>query len=328
MKNFFTLFALLSVGLSAWAQDYKVYYEDQECYYKMKKNEDGKFSVRKILYAIDNNLDISFVDSRLENEFYTTQFDVSEYINDDNRWVDLTFSYDPDTEESTILHNGGTVESDDWLTTIHLSDEVTIGSAGDNLNISYTRSGCEKHWGTLCLPFNFSTRNINAELYQLSSVTKDAMYFSKYEGENNVIPSGTPLVFKIKGSTEELSISTEVESLVFPYNPEFPEYSKDGWTMYGTPVDETTINEGWVMQRKEICKVVDENFPIKPYRVWFTGTRPSDAPLRIEEDDTEDLQFVEQEDGTVKVYYDLQGCKLDDAQKGLLIENGKVIMFK
>ena len=71
------------------------------------------------------------------------------------------------------------------------------------------------------------------------------------------------------------------------------------------------------------------NITIPPYRAWFTA--PDDykpAPLRISVGDTEGLQFVEQEDGTVKVYYDLQGRKLDEAQKGLKIENGKVIMVK
>ena len=70
------------------------------------------------------------------------------------------------------------------------------------------------------------------------------------------------------------------------------------------------------------------NITIPPYRAWFEGSLPTNAPLRIEVADPEGLQFVEQEDGTVKAYYDLQGRKLDGARKGLVIENGKIIMVK
>ena len=69
---------------------------------------------------------------------------------------------------------------------------------------------------------------------------------------------------------------------------------------------------------------------IPAYRAWFDADAnfgASPAPFRIEEADAEDIQFVEQEDGTVKAYYDLQGRKLNE-RKGLMIENGKIIMVK
>lgn len=328
MKKFFTLFALLSVGLSAWAQDYTLRWEEQESYFPMKKIEEGKYSVRKIILTDTNLPGFDVLDSDYKS-VYHEYVQLWDYIDEEGGWIDLTFTYYKNDNRLEVSHNEGTVVSEGWNTTINLSDDVTIGSEGYNLNISYTRSVDGRLWGTICLPFNFSTRqnSNNATFYQLSSVTEDAMIFSQYYEEGNYgVPAGTPLVFKTVSGNDLSIYSIEGEGhLVIPDNQE---YSVSGWTMCGTPVDETTIDAGWVMQRNHICEVAEDGFPIKPYRVFFTGERPSGAPLRIEVDETEGLQFVEQEDGTVKVSYDLQGRKLDDARKGLMIENGKVIMVK
>ena len=76
------------------------------------------------------------------------------------------------------------------------------------------------------------------------------------------------------------------------------------------------------------------NTNIAAYRAWFTsrdntlGSSASGAPFRIEVGEEQDIQVVEQEDGSVKVYYDLQGRRLGQVRKGLVIENGKLIFVK
>ncbi len=211
------------------------------------------------------------------------------------------------------------------------SDDVTFGTYSleyDPLQINYieyTRS-CNNEWGTLCLPFGFQPSQCNGvTFYELSSATSEALVFSPIDA--SWVNAGTPLVFKLNNSNSDLIVRA---SNITTLNSQASTGDViDGWKLNGT-VEGTTIANAWVIQNNEIFQI-DPNetaFPIKPYRAWFTGNRPSGAPLRIEVDETEGLQFVEQEDGTVKVSYDLQGRKLDEARKGLKIENGKVIMVK
>ena len=148
------------------------------------------------------------------------------------------------------------------------------------------------------------------------------------------VEAGTPCVFKLTG-TNKLSIEEENTSLEpEPNNPD-PEYieyiiNNNMWEMFGTY--ETIVKNSIYYIKGDAFWYGTETsqITINPYRAYILGPAPTNAgaPLRIEANDTEGLQFVEQEDGSVKVYYDLQGRKLDSAHKGLVIENGKIIMVK
>lgn len=296
----------------------------------MKNNGDGTFSLRKIFY-----LDFKKISE------YTWQagdwgwqfLSSSEH---ETGWYDLSFIYKPSNDNLSLTINEGTVVSRYNTTLIFLSDDVTFGTYPSGaypleINyIEYTRS-CNNEWGTLCLPFVF--KPFQAEqfkgvtYYELKSATDEALVFSPIDASTSYVNAGTPLVFKLNNSNSDLIVKAWD---IYTLNSQASTGDViDGWKLNGT-VEETTIANGWVMQNNKILQIdPDETaFPIKPYRCWFTGERPSGAPLRISVDETEGLQFVEQEDGTVKVSYDLQGRKLDDARKGLMIENGKVIMVK
>jgi hypothetical protein len=323
MKKFFTLFALLSVGLSASAQTYTLTSRDLNFSEQMKNNGDGTFSLRKIFY-----LDFKKISEYTwEAGDWGWQFlSSSEH---ETGWYDLSFIYKPSNDNLSLTINERTSRSD-----IFLSDDATFGTYSlgyDPLEINYieyTRS-CKNEWGTLCLPFDFKPfyayQFKDVTYYELKSATDEALVFSPIDASTSWVNAGTPLVFKLNNSNSDLIVKAwDIYSL----NSQASTSDViEGWKLNGT-VEGTTIDAGWVMQSNEIRKVAENGFPIKPYRAWFTGERPSGAPLRISVDETEGLQFVEQEDGTVKVSYDLQGRKLDDARKGLKIENGKVIMVK
>ena len=138
---------------------------------------------------------------------------------------------------------------------------------------------------------------------------------------SGTIEAGTPVAFKLT-EPGTLTINESNVDVVAE-----PQTSGTGLTMKGT-YQEKTLSSIYLIYNDEVRP--GTNITIPPYRAWFEGTIPSStgAPLRIEVADTEGLQFVEQEDGTVKAYYDLQGRKLDGARKGLVIENGKIIMVK
>lgn len=343
MKKFFTLFALLSVGLSAWAQTYTLYsnHFDYSFSYEMNDMKNGTYSLTKLVLLTNNeyyfwvkdqnNDDKASQGVQLENSYW------DDYIGEPG-WYALTFTFNPSNSALTITVNEGTVVEttvyDLNITKIFLSDDVTFGTYSLEEfigEIEYTRF-CKNEWGTLCLPFDFQPfwydQFKDVTYYELKSATDEALVFSPIVGSTeDYVKAGTPLVFKLNNSNSNLIVRAwEIYSL----NSQASTVDViDGWKLNGT-VEGTTIANAWVMQNNQIFQIhPDETaFPIKPYRAWFENPGASGAPLRISVDETEGLQFVEQEDGTVKVSYDLQGRKLDEARKGLMIENGKVIMVK
>ena len=183
---------------------------------------------------------------------------------------------------------------------------------------TYSRSTGNNHWGTLCLPFEIKGTYSGVTFFELSSVSSTAVTFTPISG---TIAAGTPVAFKLT-EPGTLTINESNVDVVAE-----PQTSGTGLTMKGT-YQEKTLSSIYLIYNDEVRP--GTNITIPPYRAWFEGTIPSStgAPLRIEVADTEGLEFVEQEDGTVKAYFDLQGRKLDGARKGLIIENGKIIMVK
>ncbi len=340
MKKFFTLFALLSVGLSAWAQTYTLELRSRYAWYdeiynswdlgEIKPNE----PLRKLIHLEYNEEEqivineVALLKDGVETYNYRIFYLGEQYS---TGWYDITFTYNPNADwnqfDHTDNYDGKYLNIEDGVTTIHLSDEITIGNGGYVNAIDYTRS-CTNKWGTLCLPFDINAHQDDVTFYTLINATSNALIFSPIE--NGKINAGVPLAFKLGDGQNELSIKSE-DVLISLSDDEMSSEPIGSWTMHGTF---ESVNSGsntyyYIANRDgEDGVYYGTNITVPPYRAWFTGPTPSGAPLRISVDETEGLQFVEQEDGTVKVSYDLQGRKLNEARKGLMIENGKVIMVK
>ena len=350
MKKFFTLFALLSVSLSAWAQTYmlelrEMTEEGDFVYfsYAMKEGTNGIYTLDKYVYLdgpeeIYNEeegynepgapIEYKFV-VKENNDVIVSELPYPIEDVESAGWYLFYFRYTPERGLYYDLEN-----SEGPVFDIIITDDLSFATEGtleiEEENIEYRRYDCNQ-WGTLCLQFNFMIENqSDVTFYQLESVADGVMTFTPYD-KYDEIWGGTPVVFKLDEGIEDLVVS---QSGAYPYiasEPE-PSYTEAGWTMNGTFESVNSGDETYYYLSKDATGdgvFYGTNITFPPYRGWFTA--PDDyngAPLRIAVSDTEGLQFVEQKDGTVKVYYDLQGRKLDEARKGLMIENGKVIMVK
>ena len=204
--------------------------------------------------------------------------------------------------------------------------------AGGNYNTTatiatYSRA-FKNNWGTLCLPFEIKKRYDGVTFYQLSSVdvVNKVMTFEAV----NTVGAGVPVVYKAKDGVD-LNF-TEVDVAVTGATSTV---IKDDWTLNGTfaKMDSYNPESGYLYYIASNKFWQGNNTTILAYRAYFTttdnlGTVEAGAPYRIEVGDPEDIQVVEQEDGSVKVYYDLQGRRLGNARKGLVIVNGKLIFVK
>lgn len=213
-----------------------------------------------------------------------------------------------------------------------LNDNVEFNTSA-NLNTfkvgtaTYTRN-LGNAWGTLCLPFAITRPPSGVKFYELSAVNETARTLS-FEPITTV-GAGQPVVFKAENvSTFEItSTNPSVTPTISPVTEQ-----TSGWVLNGSFKEQRVTGTNLYYISNNQFWLSNDYIDIPAYRAWFSGTAlPSQssqgAPFRITTDDTEGLQFVEQEDGIVKAYYDLQGRKLDITPKGLVIENGKIIMFK
>ena len=239
----------------------------------------------------------------------------------------IIFNNNSGQQTPTVDAVDGMLYSKDGNFTLELSDDVNFSYPMDNFKVgkaSYSRN-CTNQWGSLCLPFEFSANQSGVTFYKMKSVTTGDNAAITFEPINGTIEAGQPVAFKLNGAGGLLSIENNDANGVDIVTGEKSSASIDGWIMHGTFKNISSSNV-YIIQSNEI-RYAASNFNLKAYRAWFTGNG-NGAPLRISVDDTEGLQYVEQEDGTVKAYFDLPGRKLDGARKGLVIENGKIIMVK
>lgn len=294
--------------------------EDGTCYYltKMVYLTAGNYEFKVVK---DHNWDSGSYGDQYGNNY---KFDVGSA-----GLYEVSFYYHPSDDH--LSHN---VVSKDVLEIVDGEPFEAGGNFTNNSTVAiatYSRA-FKNNWGTLCLPFEIKKKYDGVTFYQLSSVdpTDKVLTFE----ETPSVAAGQPVVYKAEDGVD-LNF-TEVDAIL-SCTAQSADVNNTGWTLYGTFTNQTGLNAGqdeylYFIANNQFWQGIDTN--INAYRAWFTtsddmlsGTA-SDAPFRIEVGDPEDIQVVEQEDGSVKVYYDLQGRRLGQVRKGLVIENGKLIFIK
>lgn len=218
------------------------------------------------------------------------------------------------TEVSAMAEDATALQTDNVIVT---SDAVAYGRAVSNV------------WGTLCLPFAINSDD-NIQLYEMSGASSDALSFEKVASA----AANTPLVFKAAGDGFSIK-TTKDESFDVNYSAANPSVqitpSVTDWIVNGSFIEEPidvnrlgaqayALNSGKFLRATSIINV-------KPFRAWFQHNgAPMGAAIRIEEG-TDGIDFVEQEDGSVKLIYDMQGRLLKNGEhQQMYIENGKKVI--
>ena len=218
------------------------------------------------------------------------------------------------TEVSAMAEDATALQTDNVIVT---ADAVAYGRAVSNV------------WGTLCLPFAIET-DANIQLYEMSGASSDALSFEKISSA----AAYTPLVFKAAGDGFSIK-TTKDESFDVNFSAANPSVqitpSVTDWIVNGSFIEEPidvnrlgaqayALNSGKFLRATSIINV-------KPFRAWFQHNgAPMGAAIRIEEG-TDGIDFVEQEDGSVKLIYDMQGRLLKNGEhQQMYIENGKKVI--
>ncbi len=311
-------------------------------------NESGIYELTKehILLEKGTTYEYKVASNHSWNESYGYNGSNATFEVNETGYYTLVFSFDPEstavdvtsTKEQTFIVDG-TYHPLNHSVTLTDGNEASFSSDVESFtakNASYSRSASNQ-WGTLCLPFQIMNKYDGVTFYELSKVdkSKQLLYFEP----TTTIGAGTPVIYKVEeadatSNKYELSIN---ESNVQVKNEPTTVATDAGWTLNGTFRELANLNasEGqylYYIASNKFWQGTDTTIPA--YRAWFTttddlGDVASQAPFRIVIDDgTEGINIIEQEDGSIKVRYDLTGRKLTKRLKGLMIENGKVIFVK
>jgi hypothetical protein len=187
--------------------------------------------------------------------------------------------------------------------------------------ISYGRT-MTTEWGTLCLPFAVESAE-GFQLYKLTEVGETAMSFDKVDSAE----PNTPLVFKVSG--DGFVVNAANDGFVPGFAAETPTIVADAienWLWKGSYITETidvSSMQAYALMYDEFHRIT-KTLTVKAFRGWLQNNgAPRNAALRIS-DDTNGIEFVEQEDGSVKLFFDIQGRQLKDGVRSqMFIENGQ-----
>lgn len=180
-------------------------------------------------------------------------------------------------------------------------------------------------WGTLCLPFAVESGN-GIQLYKMSSANSDALFFDKVSS----VEANTPVLFKSAENTINVKMNNDgsiTHSFIKDHaNSLVQEQSITGWVFngsYSTKTLNVSSLQAYALNHDTFYKVTSK-LTVKAFRGWYQNNGTAlGAALRISED-TEDISIIEQEGGSVRLTFDVQGRLQKDLQsKQINIVNGE-----
>lgn len=201
---------------------------------------------------------------------------------------------------------------------------------------SYSRTMKEgTTWGTLCLPFEVSLEGQNFRAFTLRSVTEDAI---ELEEITSYINAGYPVIIKMNDGKTNLNFTVENNDIaITPQDTDEKyqlqglytqkEFSKDADNNCYIVKGNKLMNPGKLLENKKVTKVVS-----KPFRAYMvdnssapdTGAKMFSIGISDSATAIDTLNTIANDKAE---YFDLQGHRLNEPQKGINIvkRNGKTM---
>lgn len=236
----------------------------------------------------------------------------------------------------TLANDGNTVMTDvsitkDAVQTLTLSQTGSPAyAAGTYPSVTLSRTLSEDNWNTLCLPFATPVSDYSA-VKELTDVDVDGDHVSITFGNvvDGNLTAGKPYLVKGNGGT---SISAEnVSVLTEPITA--PSVTDDETTVtyrgVFAPVDAIESNAGNYVVSNNNLYLVDDKVSLKGYRGYFNvGASAGVKQVVLNFDDVDVIKALEAAENENRVIYNLAGQRLNKAQKGVNIINGKKVLVK
>lgn len=253
-------------------------------------------------------------------------------------WYDYTITGRPCTK--VIINNGkksGEVEGTDKTSAIEIGDAseywVTDGAASTTAtdvlpaSFNYTRGVTSGRYGTICLPYAATIEG--ATIYVITSKVMDGTTLKGINVEpkaTNSVDAGVAYVFKGTSETLTATLSGNYTDAV------------TGGSMMGNldsdPMTVPADADNYVVSNNQIRKVVSggDGVTIAQYKAYISlgsigaGARGANF-IGSDDEGTTGIETVNAENNH-SVVYNLQGQRVNDTLKGLVIVNGKKLLRK
>ena len=222
---------------------------------------------------------------------------------------------------------------------------TTIPAVEDNVDVRVLRTINANQWSTICLPFGMNESQVkdafgdDVELGEFlgsvsttdgkGRVTNISVNFSKAEH----IAANCPYIIKVSKPVTEFTLENE-----FLIPAEEPAVTVNGDKFIGVYAANTILDSGVLFLHDNQFWYSTGQTKMKAFRAYFKFqdvlTDVENASSRIAlnfEDETTgigDAKWLKQKEESRKQMYDLQGRRVENAQRGLYIMNGKKVVVK
>ena len=188
-------------------------------------------------------------------------------------------------------------------------------------------------WATLCLPFEVSLENQNFRAFKLLSANEGTNTIELEEVENN-IPAGTPVIIKMTNGATELNFSEANKNIAKDVQTSETadgdyqlqglytqkEFSKDADNNCYIVKGNKLMNPAKLLENSKVTKVASK--PFRAYMVDNSSTPTAGAKMfsiGFDDDSITTIDTINTIANDKAEYYDLQGKRLNEPQKGINI---------
>ena len=195
---------------------------------------------------------------------------------------------------------------------------------------SYNRT-INTTWATLCLPFEVSLDNQNFRAFELGSVSNNEVVLKEL---NTIIPAGTPVIIKMNDGETQLKFSVANKAIAKDVqtsetaNGNYQlqglytqkEFSKDADNNCYIVKGNKLMNPAMLLEKTKVQKVASK--PFRAYMVDNSSTPAAGAKMfsiGFDNDGTTAIDSLNTIANDKAEYYDLQGKRLNEPQKGINI---------
>ncbi|WP_308591833.1 BspA family leucine-rich repeat surface protein, partial [uncultured Prevotella sp.] len=186
-------------------------------------------------------------------------------------------------------------------------------------------------WATLCLPFEVSLDEQNFRAFELGSVSNNEVVLKEL---NTTIPAGTPVFIKMNEGANSLSFSVADKKM--EKDAQTAATTDGGYQLvglYATKMFDKTDNNCYILKNGKLmnpAKILNgtsgtEAVGSKPFRAYMVDNSSSASGAKmfsISENGSNPTgidQLTDTLNDSNAVYYDLQGHRLSQPQKGINI---------
>lgn len=185
---------------------------------------------------------------------------------------------------------------------------------------TYTRDVTSGNFGTICLPFAATVTG--ATVFKIVSKVEENGALKAINLESvESLEAGHAYIFKATSNTLTATLSGEATSTAS---------DEDGMQGNLSATPASVASDNYVVYNNQVCPV-GSDVTVGQYRAYITLSRIGAAASRganfIGFDEATGIDNIKAENGQ-EVVYNLQGQRVTDAQKGLVIMGGKKMLRK